>query len=203
MKTGLPGGRTGPSAPTVQKGKSTRIRRKSTIKRVLSAGRCGHRPLRCEIETQYNNVRPPPRGGIPVWAVGWVDVGIDPYDVEYKFHECARRLRNRTISRAGNIAARPIFDVRDSMIQTVYQISFVGADDSVRPSKTGDFPRINRPWGKSKFPFAVSGRQLCFVRFYTSSNASKMRNAVGRAMSCRKRAGSTHVNRGAASAHSM
>ena len=70
-----------------------------------------------------------------------VDVGIDPYDVEYKFHECARRLRNQTISRAGNIAARPIFDVRDSMIQTVYQISFVGADDPVRPSKSGDFLR--------------------------------------------------------------
>ena len=39
---------------------------------------------RGEIETQCNNVRPPPRGGIPVWAVGWVDVGIDPYGAKSK-----------------------------------------------------------------------------------------------------------------------
>ena len=50
VKTGIFRGRTGSSAPTVQKGKSTRIRRKITIKRVLSAGRCGHRPLRRETE---------------------------------------------------------------------------------------------------------------------------------------------------------
>ena len=67
-------------------------------------------------------------------------MGIDPYGVESQLYESVQHLRNRTISRAGNIAARPIFDVRNSMIQTVYQISFVGADDSVRPSKSGDFP---------------------------------------------------------------
>ncbi len=79
-----------------------------SIKRSFSAGRCGHRPLRrktenaavfhrtravfntlcrggqgrpplrCKIETQCNNVRPPPCGGIPVWAVGWVDAHIGP-----------------------------------------------------------------------------------------------------------------------------
>ena len=35
-----------------------------------------------KIETLYNNAHPPLRGGIPVWAVGWVDVGIDPYDAK-------------------------------------------------------------------------------------------------------------------------
>ena len=35
-----------------------------------------------KIETLYNNAHPPLRGGIPVWAVGWVDVGIDPYGVK-------------------------------------------------------------------------------------------------------------------------
>ena len=90
-KKGYFRGRTGSSAPTVQKGKSTWIRRKSTIKRVLSAGRCRHRPLRSKIETQCNNVRPPPRGGIPVWAVGWVDVGIDPYGAESQFRGFANR----------------------------------------------------------------------------------------------------------------
>ena len=36
------------TAPTVQNGKPTRIRRKTAIKRAFLAGRCGHRPLRCE-----------------------------------------------------------------------------------------------------------------------------------------------------------
>ena len=35
-----------------------------------------------KIETLYNNAHLPLRGGIPVWAVGWVDVGIDPYDAK-------------------------------------------------------------------------------------------------------------------------
>ena len=64
-------------------------------------GRCRHRPLRCEIETLYNNAHPPHVGCFCL-GMGRVDVGIDPYDVEYKFHECARRLQNRTISCAGN-----------------------------------------------------------------------------------------------------
>ena len=34
------------AAPTVENGKPTRFRRKTVIKRVLSAGRCRHRPLR-------------------------------------------------------------------------------------------------------------------------------------------------------------
>ena len=59
------------------------------------------RPYGMKIETQCNNAHPPLHGGVSV--LGWVDVGIDPYDVEYKFHECARRLQNRTISCAGNI----------------------------------------------------------------------------------------------------
>ncbi len=105
VKTGISGGRTGSSAPTVQKGKSTRIRRKSTIKRVLSAGRCGHRPLRREIETQCNNVRPPPRGVFPFLGVGETE----------------------------NAAFfRPTHD---------FPIPVVGADDPVRPSKSGDFLR--------------------------------------------------------------
>ena len=58
------------------------------------------RPYGMKIETQCNNAHPPLHGGVSV--LGWVDVGIDPYDVEYKFHECARRLQNRTISCAGN-----------------------------------------------------------------------------------------------------
>ena len=37
-----------------------------------------------KIETLYNNAHPPLRGGIPVWAVGWVDVGIDPYGAKSK-----------------------------------------------------------------------------------------------------------------------
>ena len=61
--------------------------------------------------------------------------------MESQFYEFVQHLRNRTISRAGKIAARPIFDVRNSMIQTVYQISFVGADDSVRPLKSCNFVR--------------------------------------------------------------
>ena len=46
VKTDNSGGRTGSSAPTVENGKPTRFRRKTVIKRVLSAGRCRHRPLR-------------------------------------------------------------------------------------------------------------------------------------------------------------
>ena len=98
------GGRTGPSAPTVQKGKSTWIRRKITIKRVLSAGRCGHRPLRRENETQCNNVRPPLRGVFPFLGVG--------------------ETENAAIF-------RPTHD---------FPIPVVGADDPVRPSKSGVFP---------------------------------------------------------------
>ena len=33
----------------------------------------------------------PPRGGILVWAVGWVDVGIDPYGAESQFRGFANR----------------------------------------------------------------------------------------------------------------
>ena len=58
-----------------------------------------------KIETLYNNAHPPHVGCFCL-GMGRVDVGIDPYDVEYKFHECARRLQNRTISCAGNIAVQ-------------------------------------------------------------------------------------------------
>ena len=71
-----------------------------------------------------------------VSVLGWVDVGIDPYGVESQLYESVQHLRNRTISRAGKIASRPIFDVRNSMIQPVYRIPFVGADDPVRPLKS-------------------------------------------------------------------
>ena len=81
------------STPTAQNGKRGDF---SPDPHVLSNTLC-----RGEIETQCNNAHPPLHGGVSV--LGWVDVGIDPYDVEYKFHECARRLQNRTISCAGNI----------------------------------------------------------------------------------------------------
>ena len=47
-KNGQFRGRTGSSAPTVENGKSARVRRKTAIKRPFPAGRCGHRPLRRE-----------------------------------------------------------------------------------------------------------------------------------------------------------
>ena len=98
-------GRTGSSAPTVQNRKPTRIRRKTAIKRAIPAGRCRHRPLRREIETQCNNVRPPPRGVFPFLGVG--------------------ETENAAIF-------RPTHD---------FPIPVVGADDPVRPSKSGDFLR--------------------------------------------------------------
>ena len=54
MKTGVSGGRTGSSAPTVQNRKPTRIRRKPAIKRPFLAGRCGHRPLRREMGNRHD-----------------------------------------------------------------------------------------------------------------------------------------------------
>ncbi len=53
MKTGISGGRTESSAPTVENGKSARVRRKTAIKRPFPAGRCRHRPLRCKMGNRH------------------------------------------------------------------------------------------------------------------------------------------------------
>ena len=137
------GGRTGSSAPTVQKGKSTRIRRKSTIKRVLSAGRCGHRPLRCEIETQCNNVRPSLRGVFPFLGVG---------ETENAAIFRLTRVIFNTICRGG----RPCPPSKSG----VFPWSFVGADAHIGPLKCFGFAsdfrktrqfrradRVVRPYG--------------------------------------------------------
>ena len=143
VKTGIFRGRTGPSAPTVQKGKSTRIRRKSTIKRVLSAGRCGHRPLRREIETQCNNVRPPPRGVFPFLGVGETENAAIFRPTRVIFNTICRGGRPCPPSKSGDFLR-----------------SFVGADAYIGPSKccdfasdlrkNGHFPRADRavrPYG--------------------------------------------------------
>ena len=54
MKTGVSGRRTESSAPTTRNGKSTRIRRKTAIKRPFPAGRCRHRPLRREMGNRHD-----------------------------------------------------------------------------------------------------------------------------------------------------
>ncbi len=49
--------------PYGAKSRPIRIRRKTTIKQVLSAGRCGHRPLRCEMENAAIFATPTVRNG--------------------------------------------------------------------------------------------------------------------------------------------
>ena len=116
VKTGIFRGRTESSAPTVQKGKSTRIRRKSTIKRVLSAGRCGHRPLRRETG---NAAIFRPTHDFPIPVVGadasvrprnslnfsWPFVGADAHIGPSKYCDFASDLRkNGHFPRADRVA---------------------------------------------------------------------------------------------------
>ena len=72
------------STPTTRNGKSTRTRRKTAIKRVLSAGRCRHRPLRGEKRNTLRFIMALCRGGrlCPPSKSGdfpWLFVGADAH----------------------------------------------------------------------------------------------------------------------------
>ena len=57
-KTAISCGSMWASTPTVQNGKSARVRRKTAIKRPFLAGRCGHRPLRREMGNRHGAAVP-------------------------------------------------------------------------------------------------------------------------------------------------
>ena len=200
-----------------------RIRIGSPQKRAIPAGGQGRPPLRRKIETQYNSApgENPRQGAAAPFLV--VLRGLQRGKSKSPFAVFLFTASGLFLCRAKEKGAERLFvgwdvkrkscvlNVQIHDVFCVFLDEFLARLDGLAHQNGEDLVGRHgilkrdaaERTGRGKHRAAVSGRQLCFVRFYTSSNASKMRNAVGRAMSCRKRAGSTHVNRGAASAHSM